>query len=115
MEKGLGDTIAKITKKTGIKKIVEVFSKVTGLDCGCDKRQEKWNKLFPYKINCLSEIQYKNLDLFFKENPSVVNFNNQKILLEIYNSVFNKRQAMTTCSSCWRNILNDLKSVYYEY
>ena len=45
--KGLGDSIEKITKATGIKKVVE---KVTGeKDCGCNKRKEKLNKMFPYK------------------------------------------------------------------
>lgn len=47
--KGLGDTIAKITKATGIKQVVESVSKATGKDCGCKKRQEKLNKIFPYK------------------------------------------------------------------
>ena len=47
--KGLGDTIAKITKATGIKHVVETVSKATGKDCGCKKRQEKLNKIFPYK------------------------------------------------------------------
>jgi hypothetical protein len=45
--KGLGDTIEKITKTTGIKKVVE---KITGKkDCGCKKRKEALNKAFPYK------------------------------------------------------------------
>ena len=42
--KGLGDTIAKITKATGIKALVK---KIPG-DCGCNKRQDKLNKMFPY-------------------------------------------------------------------
>ena len=46
--KGLGDTIEKITKVTGIKKVVDVVSKVTGKDCNCGKRQDDLNKLFPY-------------------------------------------------------------------
>ena len=46
--KGLGDTIAKITKTTGIKKVVDTVAKVTGKDCGCEKRQEGLNRLFPY-------------------------------------------------------------------
>ena len=46
--KGLGDTIEKITKATGIKKTVEAISKAVGKDCGCDKRKENLNKLFPY-------------------------------------------------------------------
>tara|TARA_Y100000593_G_C4229422_1_gene296170 strand:+ start:457 stop:603 length:147 start_codon:yes stop_codon:yes gene_type:complete len=44
--KGLGDTIEKITEATGIKKVVE---KIVGDDCGCNKRKEKLNKIFPYK------------------------------------------------------------------
>ena len=46
--KGLGDTIEKITKVTGIKKVVDKISKVTNKDCGCNKRKNKLNKLFPY-------------------------------------------------------------------
>ena len=38
----------KITKATGIKKVVETVSKVTGKDCGCNKRKDKLNELFPY-------------------------------------------------------------------
>jgi len=49
--KGLGDTIEKITKITGIKKVVEKVSDVTGKDCGCADRKETLNKLFPYNYN----------------------------------------------------------------
>lgn len=46
--KGLGDTIAKITEATGIKKVVQTVAKATGKDCGCGKRQDTLNRLFPY-------------------------------------------------------------------
>ena len=46
--KGLGDTIEKITKATGIKKVVDGVNKVTGKDCGCSKRKNTLNRLFPY-------------------------------------------------------------------
>ena len=49
--KGLGDTIEKITKATGIKKIVEKISEVTGKDCNCGARQDTLNKFFPYNTN----------------------------------------------------------------
>ena len=45
---GLGDTVAKITKATGIKKVVDTVSKVVKKDCGCAKRQDTLNRLFPY-------------------------------------------------------------------
>ena len=41
--KGLGDTIEKITKVTGVKKVVEKISEIIGEDCGCDERKEKLN------------------------------------------------------------------------
>lgn len=47
--KGLGDTIEKITRVTGVKKVVEAVAEATGKDCGCNKRKEKLNELFPYK------------------------------------------------------------------
>ena len=46
--KGLGDSIEKITKATGIKKVVNKINKITGKDCGCNKRKNNLNRLFPY-------------------------------------------------------------------
>ena len=46
--KGLGDSIEKLTKATGINKVVDKVNEVTGKDCGCNKRKEKLNNLFPY-------------------------------------------------------------------
>ena len=46
--KGLGDTVAKFTEATGIKKVVDTVAKATGKDCGCGKRQKALNRLFPY-------------------------------------------------------------------
>ena len=49
--KGLGDTVEKFTKATGIKKVVQTVSKVTGKDCGCGERKDTLNRIFPYKQN----------------------------------------------------------------
>jgi hypothetical protein len=47
--KGLGDSIAKFTEATGIAKAVETVTHAAGIqDCGCKKRQEQLNNLFPY-------------------------------------------------------------------
>lgn len=46
--RGLGDTIEKITKVTGVKAVVEAVSKATGKPCGCQERKEALNKQFPY-------------------------------------------------------------------
>jgi hypothetical protein len=46
---GLGDTIEKITTATGIKKVVDKVAEATGKDCGCSKRKDTLNRVFPYK------------------------------------------------------------------
>ena len=46
--KGLGDSIEKITKATGIKKFVDTVNKITKKDCGCGKKKDTLNRLFPY-------------------------------------------------------------------
>ena len=57
---GLGDSIEKIAKATGIKKVVDTVAKVTGKDCGCNKRKQTLNRMFPYKprANWLSSKVY---------------------------------------------------------
>ena len=40
--KGVGDTVEKVIKITGL-------DKFKPKDCGCKKRKEKLNKMFPYK------------------------------------------------------------------
>ena len=48
--KGLGDSIEKITKMTGISNLAQMGAKALGKkDCGCNKRKEALNKAFPYK------------------------------------------------------------------
>ena len=46
--KGLGDSIEKFTKATGIKKVVDTVSKTVKKNCGCNKRKNTLNRLFPY-------------------------------------------------------------------
>ena len=47
---GLGDSIAKFTKATGINSLAQMGAKAVGKkDCGCNKRKEALNKVFPYK------------------------------------------------------------------
>jgi hypothetical protein len=47
--KGLGDTIAKITNAVGLDRVAESVAKAVGKeDCGCNKRRQKLNDMFPY-------------------------------------------------------------------
>jgi len=47
--KGFGDTVAKVTRLTGIKSVADAVSKKTGKDCGCDKRRDTLNRIIPYR------------------------------------------------------------------
>lgn len=108
---GLGDTIEKITEATGIKSIVESLFD----DCGCQKRKEWLNKRFPYKnVQCLTEQEYNYLSTFNLATETITH-PQQVELLKIYNRIFNKKQQMTTCSSCWREIIHDIKDVFNSY
>ena len=46
---GFGDTIAKITHATGLDKVADKVAKMAGKeDCGCGRRREVLNEIFPY-------------------------------------------------------------------
>ena len=115
--KGLGDTIEQITEATGIKKAVELFSKATGIDCGCDERKAKLNELFSYSrtVNCLNEKDYNALTGLIDPKKSSLTAEEQAQLSDIYYNVFNYRLQISSCGSCWANKIQELKQVYNEY
>lgn len=114
--KGLGDTIEKITEATGIKAGVEKLAQAIGWDCGCDERKEKLNQLFPYKkVNCLNEEDYQFLKTWFSINRNEVSIMEQRKLSEIYFNVFNIRLEQTSCDSCWRDYIGQLRIVFVEF
>ena len=106
---GLGDTIEKVTKATGIKKVVETISELTGIDCGCEERKEKLNKLFPYnKPECLTDNELEILQPYKERIPTTISPVEQYKLNEIYNRVFRTKEEFTTCGSCLRDRINKL-------
>jgi hypothetical protein len=114
--KGLGDTIEAITEATGIKAGVEALSKALDWDCGCDERKEKLNKIFPYKKpNCLAEDDYLYLSEFFASNPNTLSLGIQRDLQRIYLAVFNTPFRESSCPSCWRDMIGELRRVYNEF
>jgi tyrosine-protein phosphatase YwqE len=111
--KGVGDTVAKITKATGVDKLVKF---IAGEDCGCDERQVKLNKLFSYKkINCISEDDYTYLNDFLNSNPRKVTHNQRLRLIKIHNNVFNTNQRETSCEPCMIGIVKKLKKYLEVY
>jgi hypothetical protein len=50
LSRGLGDSIARFTRSTGIHNLAQIGARALGKkDCGCNKRKEILNKAFPYK------------------------------------------------------------------
>jgi len=111
---GVGDTVAKITKATGVDKLVKF---IAGEDCGCDERQETLNKMFKYKkINCISEEDYIYLSDFLGSNPTKVNHSQKVRLITISNSIFNQNESTDiNCSTCIVGIINNLKKYLQVY
>jgi hypothetical protein len=49
-EKGLGDSIERVARITGLKSLTEMLSSSLGIDdCGCNNRRRWLNNQFPYK------------------------------------------------------------------
>jgi hypothetical protein len=114
---GLGDTVEKFTEVTGIKKVVKVFSKATGIDCKCEERKVKLNNLIPYrrKVNCLTESDYEALKQYISPKKGSLTPNEQWEIQGIYFRVFEVKIDGSNCSSCWRDIISDLRKVFNEY
>ena len=112
---GLGDTIEKVTKATGVKTLVEKATKAFGYeDCGCDKRKEKLNnfQLFRYrKPKCLELDEFIWLSEFFAASRTRVTIPEQNRMYEIYNRVFDENKTPTSCASCYRNVSREMKKV----
>lgn len=49
--KALGDTVADLTQVTGLDKMAQLYTDLTGKDCGCQTRQEFLNRMFPGQGN----------------------------------------------------------------
>jgi DNA polymerase II small subunit/DNA polymerase delta subunit B len=114
--KGLGDTIEKITKATGIKKAIDKVAKITGVDCGCEKRKEKLNKLFPYiKTTTMTKEEvkvYTRIKELIKKQGNKIKAEQQDALLILYNDIFKKQNKRTNCTSCIQEILTQLDKLY---
>ncbi len=110
---GVGDTVAKITKATGIEKAVKFLA---GEDCGCDERKKVLNHIFPYqKPLCLTEEEYNYLSDRIG-NINKVSIEEQKKILSIYNRIFKDNKQLTSCSSCFLNgVWKKLERIFKEY
>ena len=108
---GLGDTIAKVTEATGIKKAVKFLA---GEDCGCDERQERMNRIFKYnKPECLNEQEYEYIADWIENGNDKLNSKQLKEMNVIYNRVFKKKFRCQKCSA--PRMMKELVTYFNDY
>ena len=123
--KGLGDVVESITKATGIKKLVEVFTP-EGKDCGCDKRKKDLNlsvELGRHTVlRCMTETQYNDYGTFMKARTLTIEREQVKYLTDLYAHVFAiQYEPKDFCSNCGgsakrlASIQKRLDKVYNSY
>jgi hypothetical protein len=111
--KGLGDTVESVLKATGIDKVAKF---ILGEDCGCEERKAKLNALFPYKKPlCLTENEYEWLKAWIETKTNQVTPSDQAQILVIYNRIFLQRNEPSNCSSCLKDMVDQLKTVMLTY
>ena len=120
---GLGDTVEKVLKATGITSVVKA---IVGDDCGCKERKQRLNAILPYgtpkQIRCFAEEETEKYTEFFNSRKKDSWTAEQvTFLFELYAGVFNKRYNIKRmCSSCMgtanilRGVTGDLDKVYKE-
>jgi len=114
--KGLGDVVESITTATGIKAAVDWFSEATGVDCGCDARKAKLNKLFPIKNpECLTKEEYEFIGTIIGAHQ-FTHYQRQRIA-EIHARVFRHKYDMPcTCSpKLWSKWIGNLTELHAAY
>jgi hypothetical protein len=107
--KGLGDSIEKVLKKTGIDKVAK---KVLGDDCGCEERKKALNKMFPYS----RQFTPDEMSIYESVLPRIkgerISGKDQAIMVKLYNKVFNANKKTSSCGSCVQQTLAKLAKVY---
>ena len=106
--KGLGDSLEKVLKATGIDKVAKA---ILGDDCGCDERKQVLNKLYPY-ARVFTEDEIKIYEEVIGRTKGTITGQDQGTLITIYNKVFSATKKPSSCGSCVKATLNKLKQVY---
>jgi len=106
--KGLGDSVEKVLKATGIDKVAK---KLLGDDCGCEERKQALNKLYPYSRQ-MTEDEIAIYEEVMSRTKGTITGSDQAILVKIYNKLFNANKKTSSCGSCVQGTLQKLKTVY---
>jgi len=107
--KGLGDSVEKVLKATGIDKVAK---KILGEDCGCDERKKKLNQMFPYARPFTEDELSIYESVLPKLKGGTITREDQATLVRLYNKVFNANKKPSSCSSCVQQTLAKLAKVY---
>lgn len=107
--KGIGDSIEKITKATGIDWFVRTFIG----DCGCDDRKAWLNQKFPYKGELTPE-EVQELDKIFDQPREVLSRKDANTIFRIYNRVFHQNKKPKNCQSCNKTVIRNLVALYVK-
>lgn len=105
---GLGDVVEKVTDATGIKKLVKGLT----TDCGCDRRRERLNRLFPFykEMTLEQKNEWEELRILYGTGQLI---NGQQMRVnKLYNEVFKAKVKVTKCSPCMANRMARLEDVY---
>ena len=112
---GLGDTIEKVIKATGLDKFVD------GKDCGCEERKQKLNDMFPYryKARCMTELEYKEWGKFREIRTLTLSVTQVNYICELFASLFN-RQVWKPCTNCSQlkeliSMIDKIDKIYDTY
>jgi hypothetical protein len=113
---GVGDTIQKVTKATGIEKLAKF---IAGEDCGCDARKEKLNSLFRYKQPlCMTEDEYTWWTEFKQVNTQTLSPTEADKVAAIWSRIFQSKRLYRPCSCNpreWQKMINEITIVYNTY
>ena len=99
---GIGDVVATITETVGIKPCA-----------GCEKRQERLNRLFPIGALELEADEREYLTTLFASNPNQLTQQDQKVMLNAYFRCYRVKpfDPCTNCSGVWKSIIKKLKKL----
>lgn len=110
---GLGDTVEKVLRKTGIDKVAKA---VLGEDCGCENRQELLNDLFPYKkYNAPTDEELDTIKWLFEQGKSTISGSMVKEVYSVYNRIFKDNARPTNCSSCFKPVKQKLQKIHNKF
>ena len=118
--KGLGDDIKKITSATRLDQLTERIAKLLDEDCGCDERQDKLNKLFPYKQNDTSiptELIHECIDVWEDIKTGVAkNVEAKKKMIELHNEIYKSNYKTTSnCGTCLNSCYQGIKKIVEKF